>query len=62
MQNADVHITDAYSSLSLLWQVMAIVLEENALDSVQKSVKHKQSNIVVSEAFVELAPLSILNG
>jgi len=41
---------------------MAILLEENALESLHKSVKHKQSNIVISEAYVELAPLSILDG
>jgi len=41
---------------------MAILLEENALESLHKSVKHKQSNIVISDAYVELAPLSILDG
>jgi len=32
------------------------------MESLHTSVEHKQSNIVVSEAFVELAPLSILSG
>jgi len=41
---------------------MAILLEDNALDSLHKSVKQKQSNIVVSEAFIELAPVSVLDG
>jgi len=39
-----------------------MLLEENALDFVHKSVKHKQSEIVISEAFVELAPVSVLSG
>ena len=43
-------------------QLMAILLEENALESLHKSLKHKQSNIVVSESYVELAPLTILDG
>ena len=41
---------------------MAALLEENAMDYVHSSVGHKQSNIVVSEAFTELAPVSILKG
>ena len=41
---------------------MAMLLEENALDSLRKSVVHKQSNIVISETFVGLAPVSVLEG
>jgi len=41
---------------------MAILLEENSLESLQNSIKHKQSNIIVSESYVELAPLPILDG
>jgi len=43
-------------------KVMAILLEENAMDYVHNNVGHKQSNIVVSEAFTELGPISILKG
>lgn len=43
-------------------QLMALLLEENTLESLHTSVEHKQSNIVVSEAFVELAPVSFLDG
>jgi len=41
---------------------MALLLEEKSLDSLHKSIEHKQSNIVISDAFVELAPVSILAG
>lgn len=38
------------------------LLEENNMEYMHKNVGHKQSNILVSEAFVELATVSILTG
>lgn len=38
------------------------LLEENNMEYMHKNVGHKQSNIVVSEAFVELASVPILKG
>jgi len=43
-------------------QLMALLLEENTLESLHTSIEHKQSNIIISEAFVELSPMSILTG
>ena len=48
--------------LCCIVQLMALLLEENTLESLHTSIEHKQSNIIISEAFVELSPMSILNG
>ena len=48
--------------LSSAGQVMAVLLEEDFADRVQSDLSRKQSNICVSDAYVELSPMPLLQG
>ena len=43
-------------------QVIAVLLEEDFADRVQSDLSRKQSNICVSDAYVELGMLPLLDG